>query len=104
GIPQRHQPLAAERGSMQVLTRTDRNVARIELWRGLATQRDPVIADNVHAHRGFSCLRGGGAAGDPTDALLADQSHSIPDNLVALFGAVRAWNAVRERWVRAARI
>src|SRR5438045_4186234 len=32
------------------------------------------------------------AAGDPTHALFADQSHSIPDNLVALLGAVRAWN------------
>jgi hypothetical protein len=27
-----------------------------------------------------------------THALFADQSHSIPDNLVALLGAVRAWN------------
>src|SRR6202035_4038253 len=29
---------------------------------------------------------------DPTHALFADQSHSIPDNLVALFGRMRAWN------------
>src|ERR1700757_4106196 len=29
---------------------------------------------------------------DPTHALFADQSQSIPDNLVALFGRVRAWN------------
>src|SRR4051794_25839620 len=41
---------------------------------------------------GSPCCPSGGAAGDPTDALLANQSHSIPDNLVALFGAPRAWN------------
>src|SRR4051812_15050860 len=40
---------------------------------------------------------GSGAAGDPTDALLADQSHSIPDNLVALFGALRAWNCSADK-------
>jgi hypothetical protein len=27
-----------------------------------------------------------------THALFAGQSHSIPDNLVALSGAIRAWN------------
>jgi hypothetical protein len=30
---------------------------------------------------------------DPTHALFADQSHSIPDNIVALFGRIRAWIA-----------
>src|SRR6202047_5110937 len=29
---------------------------------------------------------------DPTHALFADQSQSIPDNLVALFDRIRAWN------------
>src|ERR1700720_788120 len=29
---------------------------------------------------------------DPTHALFADQSHSFSDNLVALFGRIRAWN------------
>src|SRR5580692_6239095 len=29
---------------------------------------------------------------DPTHALFADQSQSIPDNLVALLGQIRAWN------------
>src|ERR1700726_4380554 len=29
---------------------------------------------------------------DPTHALFADQSHSIPDNIVALFGRIREWN------------
>ena len=32
------------------------------------------------------------AAGDPTHALFAAQSHSIVDNLVALFEHSRAWN------------
>src|ERR1700736_2193645 len=29
---------------------------------------------------------------DHTHALFADQNHSIPDNLGALFGRIRAWN------------
>src|SRR5215468_10206129 len=42
---------------------------------------------------GFSCLvRRPAAAGDPTHAHFADQSHSIVDNLVALLGHSRAWN------------
>ena len=42
---------------------------------------------------GFSWLaRRPAAAGDPTHALFAAQSHSIVDNLVALFGHSRAWN------------
>jgi hypothetical protein len=40
---------------------------------------------------------GGGAAGDPTHALFADQSQSIPDNVVALLGRIRAWNCSAER-------
>ena len=40
-----------------------------------------------------------------THALFADQSQSIPDNLVALFGRIRAWNSsvarARERIVTA---
>src|SRR6516162_10222168 len=32
------------------------------------------------------------ADGDPTHALVAQQSQSIPDNLVALLGHRRAWN------------
>ena len=35
---------------------------------------------------------GGGPAGDPTHALFADQSQSIPDNLVALLSRIRASN------------
>src|SRR5215469_10459014 len=42
---------------------------------------------------GFSWLtRRLAAAGDPTHALFAAQSHSIVDNLVALFEHSRAWN------------
>src|SRR5215471_16449389 len=42
---------------------------------------------------GFSWLaRRPAAAGDPTHALFAAQSHSIVDNLVALFEYSRAWN------------
>src|SRR5258706_10087564 len=29
---------------------------------------------------------------DPTHALFADQSHSFPDNLVAMLGQIGAWN------------
>jgi hypothetical protein len=29
---------------------------------------------------------------DPTHALFADQSQSIPDNVMALFGLIGAWN------------
>src|SRR5215471_2855847 len=42
---------------------------------------------------GFSWLaRRPAAAGDPTHALFAAQSHSIVDNLLALFEYSRAWN------------
>src|SRR5215472_596631 len=42
---------------------------------------------------GFSWLtRRPGAAGDPTHALFAAQSHSIVDNLMALFERSRAWH------------
>src|SRR6516162_7875698 len=50
---------------------------------------------------GFSLLTpAGGAAGDPTHALFANQSHSIPDNLVALLGHSRAWNYSAENAAR----
>src|SRR5215469_3065371 len=47
---------------------------------------------------GFSWLaRRPAAAGDPTHALFAAQSHSIVDNLVALFDHSRAWNCSAAR-------
>jgi hypothetical protein len=41
---------------------------------------------------GVSCLRRRSADGDHTHALVAQQSQSFPDNLVALLGKIRAWN------------
>src|SRR6202007_182147 len=41
---------------------------------------------------GVSCLRRPSADGDHTHALVAEQSQSFPDNLVALLGHCRAWN------------
>src|ERR1700676_893000 len=45
---------------------------------------------------GVSCLRQRRADGDHTHALVAEQSHSFPDNLVALLGKIRAWNCSAE--------
>src|SRR6202049_1273836 len=39
---------------------------------------------------------GGGASGNPTHALFADRSHSFPDQVVALFGYIRAWSCSAE--------
>src|SRR5215472_1348126 len=44
------------------------------------------------------------AAGDPTDALFADQSQSNRDNLVALLSQSRAWNCSAEAAPAAAAI
>src|ERR1700730_9895374 len=41
---------------------------------------------------GCSCLSRRRFRRDPTHALFADRSHSIPDNVVALLGRIRAWN------------
>src|SRR5258708_30326233 len=45
---------------------------------------------------GVSCWRRHSADGDHTHALVAAQSHSFPDNIVALFGPIRAWNCSTE--------
>src|SRR5712675_2399366 len=45
---------------------------------------------------GISCLRRRRADGDHTHALVAEQSQSFPDNLVALLGSIRAWNCSAE--------
>src|ERR1700730_6362200 len=50
---------------------------------------------------GISCLRRRSADGDHTHALVAQQSQSFPDNLVALLGHSRAWNCSAERDTRA---
>jgi hypothetical protein len=78
---------------MQFLVRSDGNLALVNCGRRFAAKHDPVIADNVDAH-GWVLLI------DPrrpplvthTDALFADQSQSILDNLVALLGHSSAWN------------
>ena len=50
GVPQRQQPLGAERGSVQFLVRCNDNLAVIDCRRRLAAQRDAVIADEIDAH------------------------------------------------------
>jgi hypothetical protein len=59
-------PLAAERRSVQSLFRGDRNLVVTECGRGLAAQRDSIIADDVDAH-GWVLLidPAAAAAGDP---------------------------------------
>jgi hypothetical protein len=72
---------------MQFLIRGDGNLILIHCGGRFAAQRDLASADDVGTH-GWVLLI------DPatvppvthTHALLADQSHSIPDNLVALLG------------------
>src|SRR5438105_1757262 len=49
-VPQRQQPLGAEWGSMQLLIRSDGNLAVIECRRRLAVERDPVITNDVDGH------------------------------------------------------
>src|SRR5215467_12883085 len=84
-IPQCQQPLAAEPGGVQFLVRRDDNLAVIDCVRRLAAQRDPVNADDVDAHEWVLLVDPAAtAAGDPTDALVADQGQSNRDNLVAL--------------------
>src|SRR5207253_8371329 len=92
-VPQGQQPLAAERGGVQFLVRSDGNLTLIHCGRRFAAERDSVIADDVDAH-GWVLLidPAAAAAGDPTDALFADQSQSILDNLVALLGQSSPWN------------
>jgi hypothetical protein len=87
GVPQGQQPLAAEPGGVQFLVRCDDNLALIHSRRRLAAERDSVIANNVDAHWvGSPVSRRRSADGDRTHALVAEESHSFPDTLVALFG------------------
>src|SRR5580700_8481445 len=91
-VPQRQQPLGAERGSVQLLVRCNGNLAVIDCRRRLAAQRDSVVADDIYAHEWVLLIDPAAVRRDPTHALFADQSHSIPDNVMALFGRIRAWN------------
>ena len=49
-VPQRQQPLGAERGRVQFLIRGDGNLAVTECRRSVAAQSDSVAADDVDAH------------------------------------------------------
>src|SRR6202030_2441153 len=49
-VPQRQQPLGAERSSVQLLIRCNGNLAVIDCRRRLAAQRDSVVPDYVDAH------------------------------------------------------
>src|SRR6267143_3417180 len=77
---------------MQFLVGCDDNLALIDCGRWLAAEGDSVIANDVDAHGWVSCWRRRNADGDHTHALIAQQSQSFPDNLVALLGHSRAWN------------
>src|SRR5437868_4345920 len=91
-VPQRQQPLAAELGCVQFLVRRDDNLALVHCGWGLAAEDNSVIANDIDAHGWGLLLRRHSADGDHTHALVGAQSHSFPDNLVALFGPIRAWH------------
>src|SRR3984957_17078890 len=65
------------------------------------TYRQPHRPD---AHRWGLLIDLRGCAGDPTHALLSGQSQSIRDNVMALFGAIRAWNCSAANLARTGRI
>src|SRR5208282_85778 len=91
-IPQRQQALAAEPGGVQLLPRGNGNFALGHGGWRLAAHGDSIIADDVNAHGWVLLIDLRGCAGDPTHALFGSQSHTIRDNVMALLGAIRAWN------------
>src|SRR6202043_1795892 len=70
----------------------------------LAAQGDAVIANDVDAHGWGLLIDLRGCAGDPTHALFSGQSQSIRDNVMALLGAIRAWNCSAANLARTGRI
>jgi hypothetical protein len=54
--------------------------------------------------RDLQIRKGTRLEGDPTHALLSGQSQSIRDNVMALFGAIRAWNCSAANLARTGRI
>src|SRR3984893_16799811 len=65
-VPQRQQPLGAERRCVQLLVRCKGNLAVVDCCRRSAAQRDPVVADDINAHEwGAPDRPGGGAAVTP---------------------------------------
>jgi hypothetical protein len=81
-IPQCRQSLAAKRGLVQFLVRSNDDLALIDCGQRPAAQGDSVIANDVNAH-GWVLLVGPAAVPPVTHthALFADQSQSILDNL-----------------------
>ena len=69
-VPQRQQPLGAERSRVQLLIRCNGNLAVVDCCRrSAASERDPVIADDINAHEwGAPDRPGGGSAVTPLDA------------------------------------
>src|SRR5215469_10989958 len=65
-IPQCKQPLTAQSRCVQLLLRSDGDLALIDCGRPLAAERDPVIADDVDAHEWVLLMDpAAGAAGGP---------------------------------------
>ena len=65
---------------------------------------DSVIANDVDAHGWGLLIDLRGCAGDPTHALFSGQSQSIRDNVMALSGAIRAWDCSAANWACTGRI
>src|SRR6202030_903707 len=103
-VPQRQQAFAAEPGGMQLLPRGNSTFALVHGGRRLAAQGDSIIANDVDAHGWGLLIDLRGCAGDPTHALFSGQSQSIRDNVMALFGAIRAWNCSAVNLPRTGRI
>src|SRR5580693_6218060 len=65
-VPQRQQPLGAERGSVQLLVRCNGNFAVVDCCRRRAAQRNSVVPDDIDAHEwGAPDRPGGGSAVTP---------------------------------------
>ena len=64
-------------------------------------RKAPATVNDIDAQGWVSCWCRRSADGDRTHALFPNQSQSIPDNVVALFGRIRAWHcsAGRDRTI-----
>src|SRR6202043_3355766 len=103
-VPQRQQAFAAEPGGVQLLPGGNSNFALVHGGWRLAAEGDSVIGDDVNAHGWGLLIDLRGCAGNSSYALFTGQSHSIRDNLMALFGAIRAWNCSAANLARTGRI
>src|SRR6202022_516611 len=78
-VPQRQQPLGAERRCAQRLVRCNGNLAVIDCRRCLAAQRDPVVADDINAHEwGAPDRPGGGSAVTPLTLSSPTEASQFP--------------------------